>query len=209
MNTYMCGPLPNIFRALSILLVGAVLAGCARSPEVQFYALDAQSSASNEQESGISDVLAEVSTPTLPSYVRRDEIVERIDDFRFKIHEHERWVTELDKLIRDYLVASLQEQSSRVSFVSGSSKMADHATYRLDTFFSRFDIYHQNRIEVVFNWQITDSRGTIVNGPNSINSVERLEDGSVNTMVLTLNSMMHRLSVEIAGRFDALARQTE
>ena len=209
MITRICGPLSNILQALLILFVGLAPAGCARSPEVQFYALDAQWHSSEGQENDISNILAEVSTPTLPSYVRRDEIVERLDDFRFKIHEHERWVTELDKLIRDFLVASLQAQSSRVSFVTGSSKMADQATYRLDTFFSRFDIYHQNRIEVSFNWQITDLRGTIVNGPNSITSVEHLEDGSVNTMVLTLNSMMHRFSVEMAGRLDALARQME
>ncbi|MGR8946739.1 MAG: PqiC family protein [Gammaproteobacteria bacterium] len=183
-----------------LILCAIAVCGCARSPDIEYFALNPQWSDAATASAATRNIIVEVTIPAVPAYVERDEIVEYLDDQRLKIHEHKRWVADLDKVIRDYFVASLHDKAEQISFVSSATKIANKASFRLDSFFNRFDIYHGDRVEVVVTWQVSDTRGQIAGGINNMQITYPLQGESVDSIVLALDTILNEITNEIVAQ---------
>jgi uncharacterized lipoprotein YmbA len=86
------------------------LGGCASSPPLRYYVLNAMpAAASGESSSSVDQV--QVTRITLPGELDRTELVQRIDANRLRIAEDDRWAAPLDDLIRRALAADLRQRA--------------------------------------------------------------------------------------------------
>ena len=90
----------------AFVLVGvALLAGCASSPPIRFYTLNAV--AREAKPAGASQPIR-VTRVKLPGEIDRVELVQRVDANRVQLAEQDRWAAPLEELIRRTLSTDLQ-----------------------------------------------------------------------------------------------------
>ena len=197
----------NLVKWASGLGILLALLGCTRSPLVSYYML-APDGDTVPASPTVSITSVAVNTPVLPSYVNKDEIVERLPGDRVEIHEHQRWATDLDDMIRDFLIAALQRRVPEISVVSRDSKFSRDANLRWDGAFSRFDIYQGQGISLELSWQIVSEGGRKIQPKNRILVVQDLADSSIETTVGVLSTALERIADDIAAHLQSLVRES-
>jgi uncharacterized lipoprotein YmbA len=121
-----------------VCCVAALLAGCTRSPRINYYALEpvARAEAALLAQNGPTVALASL---TLPEMVDRPQMVVRADGARVEILETQRWAEPLKSAIPRLLASNLSRLlgSARVSIASQSG--AGEADYRIFVDMPRFE----------------------------------------------------------------------
>ena len=195
-------PALNVFRRfvaqVVILSMPLAFSACTRSPVVEYYVLSPKAAASRPQLQRVNTGIMALATPSVPSYLDRDEIVERLSDNAVRIHEHQRWASDLDTMIRDYLIAALQERVVGISFVSHATKLARRANLRWEGVFTRLNINHGEDIELALSWHLLDVNGQTIRGQNEIRIREPVLDNSIKSIIDVLNRMLGTVADEIS-----------
>ena len=187
---------------IAILLSG-LLAGCSRSPIVEYYVLTPVAKTGERSIGHVGTNIIAMTTPGLPSYLDKDEIVERLPNNAVQIHEDQRWATDLDDMIRDFLIAALQDRVQSASFVSSDAKIARQAAARWEGVFTRLDIHQGREIDLVLSWHLVGAVRTTPQHLNQIRITESLQDDSVKNLVDTFNNVLARIADEISHSLGA------
>jgi uncharacterized lipoprotein YmbA len=93
-------------KQIALVVIAAVLAGCASSPPMRYYTLSAMPASSRLP--APRDMLpVRVDRVTIPAELDRSQIVRRVDATRLQIVENDRWAAPLDETIRRVLSEDL------------------------------------------------------------------------------------------------------
>ena len=202
MNILRKGGLANFKMLFGIGLVLSVV-GCARSPTIEYYILT-PAVANEPTPYGGNVNLVAVVTPSIPRYIDRDEIVERLSGNKVFIHEYRRWAADLDMMLRDYLIDALNQQIGSVNFVSSDAKIARRAGAQWEGTFTRFDIYRAERIELELTWQLRATENAPARRHFEIRVSESLPNDSIESIIKVLNQSLGRVAAEVAQSIRAL-----
>ena len=152
-------------------------------------------------------VAAEASSPqrlglgpvTLPEYVRRSEIVTRVDGTRLVLSDTERWAEPFDRAVVRVLAADLRRATGAGRVVLHPWYESDRPDLQVEIAFSRCERTETGQVVVAAHWCVRDLAGEA--GPIERDSrIERPAAGPEGaSTALALSQALAELTREIAA----------
>jgi hypothetical protein len=136
---------------------------------------------------------------TLPEYVRRSEIVSRVEGTRIVLSETERWAEPLDRAIVRVVAIDLQRATGAGRIVHHPWYERDRPEVQVEIAFSRCEGDESGRVVVAARWSVRDL-GTGTAPVERDSRIEREiagQDGASTAMALS--QALAELCREIAG----------
>jgi uncharacterized lipoprotein YmbA len=188
-------------RRLSALLVPLLLlAGCASPVELGYVTL---APAAPPAARGAGPALA-VGPVTLPDYLLRADLAERLDAHRISYRRDRRWAEPLDHGIQRVLVANLAARldSAAVSEFPGPMPVTGH---RLSLVVHRFEVEAGTAVAIA-DWTLHDSAGDNTPAHGTFEAREALADGSAAAQAAALSELLSALAGTVAAELATSGR---
>ncbi|MEQ8264053.1 PqiC family protein [Pseudohaliea sp.] len=191
---------PSPRRLLAPLLALLLATGCASQVELRYVTL---APAGPPAARGAGPGLA-VGPVTLPDYLMRGDLAERIDAHRISYRRDRRWAEPLDHGIQRVLVANLAARldSAAVRGFPGPGPAADT---RVDLVVHRFEAEAGVAIAIV-DWTLHGSAGEGDLARGTFDAREPLADERAVTQAAALSGLLSLLAADIAAAVTAAAR---
>ena len=187
------------FVLIAALLL-SMLTGCASSPPVRFYSLQAINA--TPQSSEAATVIVGIGPLRLADYLKRPQLVTRGDGTELKIDEFSRWAEPLESSIQRIVasnVGALLPDVIAVAFPFSSMLGVD---YRLIGQINRFDADEAGLAVLQVNWGIgtTDGKQVLVPATRSRYTAQAARAGDAESVTAALNDTVVQFSRDIAER---------
>lgn len=201
---------PVIFCLPSCLLL--VVTGCSvlapRRDTSRFYLLTPAADASAPASPGGigHEIAVGVGPIDFPDYLKRPEVVTRVDSDRLELSEESRWAEPLDanflRVLAQNLARDLPSQRVVLFPWFGNPPM----DYRVEAQVHRFDTGSDGQAQLSANWLVKDGRSGAVLFMTETTASAAAAPGDANASV-ALSRALKTLSEQIAGQIEALARE--
>jgi uncharacterized protein len=191
--------LRHVFGILALVCVGVTtLAGCSRSPRVDFYTLSPV--AKLEAASPAAAPTVAVASVTVPDLVDRPQLVVRVDGSRVDILETHRWAEPLKNAIPRLLAENLSRLLGGARVSAYPQNAADATDYRVIVDLQRFESAG-SFVLVDALWTIRRSTGATKAGRAQIR--EPNSGQGYDALVATYDRALLSISSDIAGAIGA------
>lgn len=174
----------------------AGLAGCASSPDANFYLLSASQSQplANWGEDSPNVLIRPIN---IPAHLKRPEVVYRSDDNRVLINEYDRWAETVDKSIANILSENLMTSlgSERIYTPDASFATRPDIIVRIDI--KQFGLMDDGQVALVATWETEDKKhGTKQLHTQSFQTAPRSE--IVSHVVEAMSDTVRQLSTSVS-----------
>ena len=186
-------PLSALATGAAMLLATLLLAGCASTLELHYVTL---APADPPAARGDGPALA-VGPVTLPDYLLRGDLAERIDPHRISYRRDRRWAEPLDHGIQRVLVANLAARldSGAVSAFPGPGPAADR---RVSLVVHRFEAEAGMAVAIV-DWTLHGASGEPALARGTFEARETLADDRAAAEAAALSTLLSALAADIAA----------
>lgn len=188
---------------IAAVCLALVLAGCSRSPRVNYYTLEPGAQVETAAATAAVPILV-VGPVTLPELVDRPQLVVRVASNRIEILETQRWAEPLKSAIPRLIAENLRRQlgSSRVS--SYLQNDGADAEFRLVVDIQRFESTPGGEVIVEAGWSLRRvSGGTPKTGRSLVR--EPVGSGGYDPLVVAYSRALLSLSADLARAIRAQA----
>ena len=192
-----------MLKRLTVILLGIGLSGCADSPNVEFYVLEAINSTAQPSRENNPQRTIGIGPVTVPTLLERKQIITRSSDNTVKFAEFQQWASPL----QDSLLQALSRNLSglQAKHIIRAYPWAAHGTVDLQVIvdFIRFDTTPGKSANLEANWTIKNesSRNSLKTGHTLINRA--MTDTSYSGTVKALSAVLGDFSRELAGALTA------
>lgn len=189
-----------ILSLLGLLLLG----GCASSPPVHFYQLQAGSPRLPEGNRGIAVLLGPL---RVADYLQRESVVQRLPDGSLQLGGTARWAGSLDDDIARLLLAQLASRldSSRLALYPDRVGFKPEVQVLLNI--SRLDSGPGQPAVLEANWRLLDGRGQMQ--ASRVVRLEGIHDGTLAAQVQAQSGLLQELAGQIAAAVKVQAELAE
>lgn len=189
-----------ILSLLGLLLLG----GCASSPPVHFYQLQAGSPRLPEGNRGIAVLLGPLK---VADYLQRESVVQRLPDGSLQLGGTARWAGSLDDDIARLLLAQLASRldSSRLALYPDRVGFQPEVQVLLNI--SRLDSGPGQPAVLEANWRLLDGRGQMQ--ASRVVRLEGIHDGTLAAQVRAQSGLLQELAGQIAAAVKVQAELAE
>jgi len=195
MNLSRVGQCCRLTAVLSLL----ILFGCAvRSPEPNYYSLGIISPVDREVHNMTRlDISLGVGPLTIPEYLKRAQIVTRVDDNQYKFDDFHRWVGLLEQNITTVLTGNLE-------ILLGTDKVASFPwlnyfkpDYRIAIDVVQFDSTFDGDAVLIARWSISDATGQTLLASGKSQQRVALQGQGYDALVKAESELLALLSKEL------------
>lgn len=196
----------TLIRVARTGAAAALIAGCTLSPRpdrTTFLVLAPGAAQIAVPAIARPDLRIGVGPVTLPSYLDRPQFVTRVDAAEITVNEFARWAGPLDRLIAQTVADNLDAYLAPGRALTHPWSRADTPRYAIRIALQRFEATSGDSARLVGRWEIVDSAGTVVSGPQGTDDREGAAAGPKGG-TLALSVLLGRLAAEIAGALHRL-----
>lgn len=143
---------------------------------------------------------------SFPGYLKRPEVVTRVDSDRLELSEESRWAEPLDSNFQRVLADDLGHELSSQRVVVFPWFGNPPLDYRVEVLVHRFDTGSDGQSQLNANWLIKDGRSGAVLFMTETTASASAAPGDANASV-GLSRALNTLSEQIAGQIEVLARK--
>jgi uncharacterized lipoprotein YmbA len=189
--------------AIAALLSFSVLllAGCASSPPVRYFSLDAPAPAGSAAAQG--KILGVGPLPT-PEYLQRPQLVTRGPGQQMRVDEYSRWIEPLEQELLRYLSLSLANGLPGTTVVQFPYNSIVRADYRLIGRIDRFDADAEGLAVLTVQWGVGDGKGaTLVRSQRTSYSAQATRPGDAGSIVAAMNRTLAEFTADILAELNA------
>jgi uncharacterized lipoprotein YmbA len=189
-------------EAGTVLLLGVMLSGCARSPASRHYVFAPQEGWRQVavRDSASSDYTIRFAVVKLPAYLDRPQIVTRASDNEIHINQFDRWGMPLGQTVTDVLGGTITKQLTNAYMDVIAATSSRTPGYLVQADIVRLDGPLGGPLELIAQWQVTRGGEEPVVLAQRLSRYERESaDRSMEAYVEAIRSLVAQMGEEIAG----------
>ncbi|NIN34765.1 MAG: membrane integrity-associated transporter subunit PqiC [Gammaproteobacteria bacterium] len=185
-----------------LLLLSALVVGCASSPPVRYYSLQPNEPVmENDAENSI---IVRLGPLRIPEYLKRTQIVTRTDNAEVIIDDFSRWAEPLDQAMHSVIASNLDSLLSNVIVVAYPHITSIDFDYWILGSVSRFDADVNGKVTLIMQWGLMDSERNTILAPLR----RRFESQAANSndpgaIATAMSDVLNQFSHEIAEQLDS------
>ncbi len=181
-----------------------LVAGCASSPSVRYYAL---SPLPAKDFTPAGDLLVGLGPLTLPEYLHRPQIVKRGRGNELQIDDFHRWGEDLEDSVPRTVAANLSSLLEGASVVELPTIAVVRPNYRVVGSIDQFDVNAQDEAVLIVQWSVSDKSQVII-GPLRHRYTQASQSSfGANADIVALNAVLEAFSRDIASTINKLRDQ--
>lgn len=191
--------------ALLSFLTAVAVSGCLPTMETQetrFYVLDAlaQDTQPVAGARGASPIVVDLTSVTIPQYLRRPQIVTRVSANRLVLSEFDNWGGSLEKNILRCMASNLSTLLDTSDIHVSARRLPTDVRARIEVEVIRYERGPDNRVTLEAQWRLLGGdrdRTPIVSEVSTLQS-EPLEGQDVSSTVAAMSALLGQLSQLVA-----------
>ena len=191
--------------ALLSFLIAVAVSGCLPTMETQetrFYVLDAlaQDTQPVAGARGASPIVVDLTSVTIPQYLRRPQIVTRVSANRLVLSEFDNWGGSLEKNILRCMASNLSVLLDTSDIHVSARRLPTDVRARVEVEVIRYERGPDNRVTLEAQWRLLGGdrdRTPIVSEVSTLQS-EPLEGQDVSSTVAAMSALLGQLSQLVA-----------
>lgn len=191
--------------ALLSFLIAVAVSGCLPTMETQetrFYVLDAlaQDTQPVAGARGASPIVVDLTSVTIPQYLRRPQIVTRVSANRLVLSEFDNWGGSLEKNILRCMASNLSILLDTSDIHVSARRLPTDVRARVEVEVIRYERGPDNRVTLEAQWRLLGGdrdRTPIVSEVSTLQS-EPLEGQDVSSTVAAMSALLGQLSQLVA-----------
>jgi len=188
-----------ILAALSFAVLTTV--GCTTLPQTRYYALSATELAPART---ATELVLAIGPIDLPEYLRRPQIVTRVEGNRLIVDEFNRWGGSLEEEIDRVLAQNLGKLAGSQRIYSYPSRIVADIDYRISLYIRGFDGALGNTVTLDASWSIIDEQSANVVRTNQGRYQAAAVEGGYANYATALSGTLEQLSRDLAIDLAAL-----
>lgn len=190
----------NRIKVAVICCLGLLLAACASSPPVQFYALDTVARTSGNMDGGVTIGLGPIN---FPDYLKRPQIVKRTAGSEMIIDEFQRWAEPVDRSFNRILAANVDDMLDSAVVVLFPYSMNIRIDIRVIGRVFRFDTDTAGLAVLDVQWVAGDGKDNMIVEPRRAHYEARATDAQdYDAIVMALNETLDAFSRDVAAALE-------
>jgi uncharacterized lipoprotein YmbA len=139
-------------RALLCAAITIALAGCASTPQTEFYTLADFPLPAAAAPLGEPPLTVGVGPVKLPAYIDRPEIVLRVSDYKVDLLTFDNWAAPLDQRFPEALISDMQLQMPFARVIAYPPRLPTPADVQIEISVERFDVDASGTAVLIANW---------------------------------------------------------
>ncbi len=189
-------------RIIQICILGLILTGCARSPEVNFYVLNPISE--QQQTNQYHDIHIGLDEITIPPYMNKPQFIIHSTPHLVKMSEKDQWAGPLDKNIQRVIKVNLSTllPGTVIENIPWSNQFKPN--YQLSIDISQFEVDISG--DSIFRASYVIYSGDQIRKKGTVYYHQKTTDVTMNTLVTSMNANLNRFTYHIAKVLSAILR---
>ena len=183
-------------RYFAVLIIGLLMSGCASSPASRFYVLNANLEQERSESENVDSIIG-IRLVSIPEFMDRPQIVERVGDHEIRLAEYDRWAGDLDDNIERVLGSNLSALLPDARVITFPWRRVQRPETQISVVINRFDGKTGKDIVLEATWDVK-------RGDEDDRRVSRVYSGETDgkdysALVSTMSSLLAELSQDIAA----------
>ncbi|CDZ77078.1 ABC-type uncharacterized transport system, auxiliary component [Legionella massiliensis] len=185
----------KIYLSAFIVLMGLMLGSCGRSPDSQFYVLSPIAPLQNQIKSykhlkiGLNEIKG-------PAYLSKPQVIVHYSANEVKLEEYHRWVENLDKNVKQVIVANLSTLLPGAAFISMPWDIKFRPKYQLQIDISQFEVDVKGNSLFSADYTIYADKQVYTTG--TLVYRQKVSQPKIENLVASMNENLNHFSRDLA-----------